>query len=122
MAFSALAKVAPIFGIPRSGWREATLVLALAVLVTLPWLELWPAWIESLLGQPTQTDIHFGPPWYLRLPIALALLTLRRHWARGLAVIVAMPAFWLGTLVILIAPIRLWLDERGTRGAARGIQ
>jgi hypothetical protein len=115
LTFAAFAKVAPIFGVSRNGWREAVLVIGIAVLVTLPWLELWPAWIQSLLSQPTQTDVHFGPPWYLRLPIALALLLLRRPWARALAVVVAMPAFWLGTLVLLIAVVRLWLEERPSR-------
>jgi hypothetical protein len=112
LAFTAFAKVAPIFGVPRNGWREAALVIGVAVLVTLPWLNLWPTWIESLLSQPTQTDVHIGPPWYLRLPFALALLLLRRPWAQALAVVVAMPAFWWGSLVLLIAVIRLWLDER----------
>jgi hypothetical protein len=115
LTFTAFAKVAPILGVPRNGWREAVLVIGIAVLITLPWLELWPAWIQSLLSQPTQTDVHLGPPWYLRLPFALALLLLRRPWARAMAVVVAMPAFWLGSLVLLIAVIRLWLDERSGR-------
>lgn len=117
LAFTALAKFAPAFAIPPKAWRQAALVVAIAVLVTLPWLELWPAWVENLLRQPTQTAFHFGPPWYLRLPFALALLLLRRPWARALAVVVATPAFWLGSAVVLIAAIRLWVDERQGRTA-----
>jgi len=48
----------------------------------------------------------------VRLPFALALLLVRRPWAPALAVVVGMPSLWLGTLVILIAPIRLWYDGR----------
>lgn len=53
LAFTALAKIAPILAVPRSGWREAALVLGIALLVTLPWLHLWPEWVEYLLRQPT---------------------------------------------------------------------
>jgi hypothetical protein len=119
LAFTGLAKIAPFLGVPPSGWREAAVVLGVAVLVTLPWLFLWPDWIEYLLRQPASTSVHLGPPWYLRLPFALALLLVRRPWAPALAVVVAMPAFWLGTLVILIAPIRLWLDGRRSVAAPR---
>jgi len=48
----------------------------------------------------------------VRLPFALALLLVRRLWAAALAVVVGIPSLWLGTLVILMAPIRLWLDGR----------
>jgi hypothetical protein len=115
LAFTALAKVAPILGLRPSQWRQALLVFAVAFAVTLPWLHLWPEWIEHLLRQPASIDIHIGPPWYWRLPLAAALLLLRRPWARALAVVVAMPSLWLGTLVILAAVVRLWFDQRRGR-------
>jgi hypothetical protein len=115
LVVTALAKVSPIFGVRVAQWRQVVLVLAVAVAVTLPWLHLWPEWVEHLLRQPTTIDIHIGPPWYWRLPFALGLLLLRRPWARGLAVVVAMPSMWLGTLVILSAVVRLWIDERNGR-------
>jgi hypothetical protein len=118
LAFTALAKLSPILGVPRAGWREAALVIALAVAITIPWLYLWPEWIEYLLRQPTTIAIHIGPPWYLRLPIALGLLLVRRPWAAALAVIVAMPSLWLGTLVLLSAVVRLWIDGRARTGTA----
>ena len=58
LAFTGLAKVSPFLGVPRSGWREAALVVGVAVLVTLPWLHLWPEWVEYLLRQP---DHHIHP-------------------------------------------------------------
>jgi hypothetical protein len=117
LAFTALAKISPILAVPRDGWKEAAAVLATAALVTLPWWHLWPEWIEYLLRQPTTITIHIGPPWYVRLPFALALLLLRRPWAAAAAVIVAMPSLWLGTLVIIIAVVRLWVDGRRAGGA-----
>jgi hypothetical protein len=115
LAFTALAKISPILGVPRTGWREAAVVIGLAVAITIPWLSLWPDWIEYLLRQPTTIAIHVGPPWYLRLPLALALLLLRRPWAAALAVIVAMPSLWLGTLVLSSAVVRPWIDGRAGR-------
>ena len=43
---------------------------------------------------------------------ALGSVVLRRPWLSALAVVVAMPSLYLSTTVILIAPIRLWLDGR----------
>lgn len=112
VAIMGLAKISPFMAVPRPGWREAALAVAAAVLITLPWLHLWPEWIAYLLRQPASIAIHIGPPWYFRLPFAVALLVLRRPWATALAVVVAMPSLWLGTLVILSATIRLWFDGR----------
>ena len=52
LVFTALAKVAPILAMPRAHWKEGVVVLFLALLVTLPWLHLWPEWIEHLLTSP----------------------------------------------------------------------
>jgi hypothetical protein len=120
LAFTGLAKIAPFFGVPRSGWREAALLIAVAVLITLPWAHLWVEWVDYLLRQPATISIHVGPPWYLRLPFALALLLVRRPWASALAVVVAMPSLWLGTFVILIATVRLWIDHSAGASSIRG--
>ena len=51
------------------------MTLLVAFLITLPWLGLWVEWIEYLLRQPTMIRISLPlGPWWLRLPIALALL------------------------------------------------
>ncbi len=112
LTFMALAKISPGLALSPQQWRQVLLVLIVSLAVTLPWLYLWPEWIEYLLRQPTSIAIHIGPPWYLRLPFALALLLLRRPWTSALAVVVAMPSLWWGTLVILIAVVRLWWDGR----------
>ena len=120
LTFMALAKISPILGVPPARWRQVVVVLAVSLLVTLPWLHLWPEWFDYLLRQPSSISVHIGPPWYLRLPLALALLLLRRPWAAALAVVMAMPSLWLGTLVILIAVVRLWFDGRHGRSDRTG--
>ncbi len=112
LTFMALAKISPMLGVPPARWRQVVAVLAVSLLVTLPWLYLWPEWLDYLLRQPSSISVHIGPPWYQRLPFALALLLLRRPWAAALAVMVAIPSLWLGTLVILSAVVRLWFDGR----------
>jgi hypothetical protein len=91
------------------------LALAVAVLVTLPWIWLWPQWIDFLLHQPPLIAISFPIPWYVRLPFALGLLLMRRPWAAALAVVVAMPSLYNSSLLILLAPLVLYLDERAGR-------
>jgi hypothetical protein len=112
LTFMAMAKISPILAVPPRLWRQVVITVVVTLVVTLPWLHLWPEWIDYLLRQPSSIDIHIGPPWYVRLPLALALLLVRRPWASALAVVVGMPSLWLGTLVILIAPVRLWIDGR----------
>ncbi|HXR26933.1 MAG TPA: hypothetical protein VN771_03645, partial [Candidatus Baltobacteraceae bacterium] len=118
----ALAKLAPTLALPPARWRGAMVALAVCVLVTLPVLHLWPDWFAYLARQPSSIAISLPVgPWYLRLPVALVLaalgsLVLRRPWLCALAMVVAMPSLYLSTTVILIAPIRLWLDGR-RRGA-----
>ncbi|MFI5262061.1 MAG: hypothetical protein ACHQZR_05870 [Candidatus Limnocylindrales bacterium] len=120
----ALAKLAPALALPPARWRSALIALVICVAVTLPWLFLWPEWFAYLLRQPATIAISLPVgPWYLRLPIALVLaalgsFVLRRPWLSALAVFVAMPSLYLSTTVILIAPIRLWLDSRPARRGA----
>lgn len=115
----ALAKIAPALAIPPRRWRAAALAVGVAFLITLPWWWLWPEWFQHLLRQPVVIAISIPIPWYFRLPVALALLLLRRPWAAALAVVVAMPSLYLSTLLILLAPLRLFLDERAGRFAPR---
>jgi hypothetical protein len=118
LVLMAFAKLAPVLAVPPARWRGVLLAAGVCVLVTLPVLHLWPEWFAYLLRQPASIAISLPVgPWYLRLPVALVLaalgsLVLRRPWLSALAVVVAMPSLYLSTTVILIAPIRLWLDGR----------
>jgi hypothetical protein len=113
----ALAKIAPALALPPRHWRPAVVALAVSLLITLPWLWLWRDWVEYLLRQPPLIAISIPIPWFYRLPFALALLLVRRPWAAALAVVVAIPTLYNSTLLILLAPLRLYLDERAARAA-----
>jgi len=102
-----------VLALPPRTWRPAVATGAVLVAITLPWLFLWPQWVEYLLRQPALIPISLPIPWYLRLPVALLLIAIvRRPWAAALAVEIAMPSLYNSTLLILLAPLRLWLDER----------
>ncbi len=107
----ALAKVAPALAIRPRDWRNALLALTVACLATLPWLWLWPDWahqIVSALNGPTiGPQIPIGLP--VRLVAAVALLFARRPWTTALAAVIATPAFYFGSLVLLLAPIAIVL-------------
>ncbi len=84
LAIFGLAKIAPFLGLPIPWQRQVFVTLLIAFLITLPWLGLWVEWIEFLLRQPTMIRISLPlGPWWLRLPIALALLIPRRSYLSG---------------------------------------
>jgi len=112
LALVASAKLAPLLGVP---WQERRRFLGWSVAlaaVTLPWWHLWPEWLAFLVRQPTSGDYLIATPWWTRLPFALALLALRRPWSTALAAVVATPALYLTSSVLLLAPLRLWLDRK----------
>ena len=69
-------------------------------------------------------DHPLGPvvpiPLPIRAGIALALLALRRSWSRALAAVVATPAFYVASLVLLIAPLCVWLRRWDQPGQVSG--
>jgi hypothetical protein len=107
----ALAKLGPALAIDPRDWRKALPVALLSLAITLPWLHLWPEWIAHLvanLGFPLGPQIPI--PFSVRVIAAAALLLISRAgWSRALAATLAIPAFYWGSLVILIAPLAVWL-------------
>lgn len=116
---AALAKFGPILAVDPRQWRTALLVALVAAFLTLPWLSLWPAWIDHLAAN---VGSALGPqlpvPVPVRWGLAVGLLAVRRPWARALAATIAIPAFYWGSLVILIAPIAVWFRDRRVPEAA----
>ena len=111
---SAFAKFGPGLALDPRDWRRVLVGGLALVAITLPWLGLWPQWIEHLIG-------HIGMPLGFQVPIplpvrliaALALVIgVRTGWARALGATIAIPAFYWGSLVVLIAPVAIWLRER----------
>jgi hypothetical protein len=98
---AAFAKVSPALAIHE--WRRPLIVAAICLLVTLPVLSLWRDWIDQLVAATRIVDAPV--PYWVRLAVAGGLLLTRRTWARGLAVIVAIPNPTANVYVLLAALI-----------------
>ena len=118
LAFVTLAKVSPVLALDVRRIREFAVACLVLVAITIPWFGLWLEYGRFLVDQPAVAGTVFPIPWFVRLPIALLLLIPRRPWTSALAAVVAIPLWFLYTSLILIAPLRLYLDER--RGGADG--
>jgi hypothetical protein len=110
----ALTKFGPGLAIDPRDWRRASLVGAAMVAITLPWLHLWPEWIANLVAI---WGIPFGPQIPISFPVRVAaalviLVAFRTTWARALAATIAIPAFYWGSLVVLVAPVAIVIRER----------
>jgi hypothetical protein len=108
---AALAKFGPLLAIDPRDWRKLIPLVALSLVITLPWLRLWPEFLSHLVT-------NFGVPLGLQVPIpftvrlvaaGLLLLVTRAGWSRALAATIAIPAFYWGSLVILLAPLAVAL-------------
>jgi hypothetical protein len=113
LAAVSLAKVWPAVALPPRYWRQFLVALVLIALVSVPWLHLWPQWVAALID----TSSHpFGPvipvPWIARAGAASVLLLLQRPWTRALAATIVSPGLYWGQLVVLVAPVSLWLAGR----------
>jgi hypothetical protein len=112
LAIVTFAKVSPVLALDPRRIREFAIAAVVLVAITLPWFGLWLEYGRFLVEQPAVAGTVFPIPWFVRLPLALLLLIPRRPWTSALAAVVAIPLWFLYTSLILIAPLRLWLDER----------
>jgi len=113
----AAAKLSPILAIApsRAVIRPALVAIALCI----PW---GPSWIAALIAQLRPADVthaiggaQIPVPFVVRGAIAVALLFVRRPWARGTAAIIAIPAFYYQTLLLLVVPLALIRDALTAR-------
>jgi hypothetical protein len=110
LAAMTLAKVWPMVALPLRDWRQFVVALAVFALISLPWVGLWPEWIATLIAQSPQPLGPLVPvPFLLRAAIAVGLVALQRPWSRALAAAIVSPGLYWGQLVVLIAPLSLWL-------------
>lgn len=129
-AFVILTKVTPGVGLLwfalRREWRSlglalgATAVVALASFVVAP--NLWSEWFAALFANANNDRIVLGLipiPLFLRLPVAIALIVWaaprNQRWAVPVACMLALPAWWVGGLAMLLAVPTLidWKLPRG---------
>jgi hypothetical protein len=119
--WGALAKFGPALAIDPRDWRRVVPVLAVALTITIPWLHLWPEYAGHLLANIGNTP---GPQVPIPLPLRLAaatalLLVVRTGWARALAATLAIAAFYWGSLVVLLAPVAVFVRSRSASAPHR---
>ena len=120
LAVMTFTKLSPAFALDLRRIREFIFACLVLVAITAPWFDLWFEYARFLAAQPAVAGTIVPIPWFVRLPFALLLLLPRRPWTAALAAIVAIPNWYWYTSLILIAPLRLWLDERRAGEAAPG--
>jgi hypothetical protein len=113
----AFAKFGPALAINPRDWRKVLPVAVAALAITVPFLHLWPEWIAHVVAN---AGASLGPqipvPFPLRLVAAAALLVfIRSGWSRALAATLAIPAFYWGSLVILLAPLAVAVRSQRPR-------
>ena len=117
-AFVLLTKVTPGIGLLwfalRREWRNLTIALgATALVVAVSYAfdpHLWPEWLAALAGNARTDPFVLGVipiPLAVRLPVAFALLLWaaprNARWAVPVACMLALPAWWIGGLTLLLA-------------------
>jgi hypothetical protein len=117
-AFVLLTKVTPGIGLlwfaMRREWRSLVIALgATAVMVVASFLAapaLWREWLGVLMDRVGDNPVVFGVvpiPLILRLPVACALIVWAaprdKRWVLPIACMLALPAWWVGGLTMLLA-------------------
>lgn len=105
----------PVWFVVRREWRSAVVALASTMLVVLVSAAvtpgLWAQWWDFVVGATTSPIQAHRPPLALRLPLALGILAwgaIRgRRWTLAVAMVLAMPLWSSGVLVLLASLPRL---------------
>lgn len=131
-AFPILTKVTPVVGLiwfaVRREWEPflvavgTTSTLVAVTWLIVPWM--WADWLELLRSSATVVITNYTVvqvPVFVRLPIAAGLMYVaaRRgdRWLVPIAVLLALPAIWVGALSLLLAvfPLLPRQDESPSR-------
>jgi hypothetical protein len=111
VVLASFAKFAPAIILLRARTRqrsEALIAGLVLIAVTIPWWPLWGQWLSLILSNPPGTEDVI--PAVIRVPIALALLTVRSPWAVATAAGLLTPSFHVHTPVMLLPGLRLWWE------------
>ena len=120
LAIMSWAKIWPALALPPRRWKPFLVAIAAFGLLALPWPYLYPDWVVALLGNVEDPIAPLVPvPFLVRLPIALVLIALQRPWTRALGAMLASPNLYWGQLVVVIAPISLWIQDWSERRQTR---
>jgi hypothetical protein len=116
-SFFTFAKFTPVLTLAAPGARRLEAVASGLVLlaITLPWLHLWPEWLDVM--RRAQQQVVVEVPLLPRLVVALPLLAYRRPWSVAAAAATAIPGFYFHTPVLYLAAARLLWDDRRTETA-----
>jgi hypothetical protein len=133
-AFALLTKVSlglgPIWFALRREWHRLGLSLAVTAGVVLLSVAAapgaWVEWVSFLVSSAEDSNATLGatvmPPVLYRLPVALALVSVgaltNRRWLLPVAMVVASPVVWMGTLTMLAAIPRMREDVHTEQGRA----
>jgi hypothetical protein len=112
-----LFKISPVLAVDRRQWKVVLAILATSLVVTLPWWHLWIDWAAFLTWAFDRTFAPEVPiPFLARLAVAVPLVLSGSPTARALGAAIALPAFYWGSIVVLVAPvavlIRGLVDQR----------
>jgi hypothetical protein len=118
LALGSFAKLSPALALHPRALRGFVLTVAALAAITLPWAGLWIDWVRLLIDAYGR-DIGpmFPVPFPLRVLVAVGLLALWRPWSRAAAAIVAIPAFYWGTMIYAPIPLIVWWRDRNRRPA-----
>ncbi|MGH2483349.1 MAG: glycosyltransferase family 87 protein [Candidatus Limnocylindria bacterium] len=121
-AWIALTKVTPAVGLlwfaARKEWKSLLVAAgSTAAIVVVTWAlfpQLWVDWIERLIASATIVIANYTVvqvPVFVRLPVAAGIAVIAGwrgdRWLIPVAVLIALPAIWVGALTILLAVLPL---------------
>jgi hypothetical protein len=110
-AILTFAKFSPVMAVNPRLWRSFALWILLGIVVTLPWWWLWGDWLAQMQRAWQRPVGSFVPiPFLIRLPIGAALVATRTRLGRVTGAVIATPAFYLLSLVMVTAPISILFD------------
>jgi hypothetical protein len=110
-AILTFAKFSPALAVNPRRWRAFGLWILIGIVITLPWWWLWPQWLEQMRrAWESPVGSLIAIPFLVRLPVALALVATRTRLGRVTGAVIATPAFYVLSLVMVTAPISILFD------------